>query len=497
VIRGEIGIILEFPGSLLAVLGEMHAFVPSEALPVAKINMSVSRMLDIGRKTFALDAALHDSVIQGFPISGQMAMRIGWGDNPEFALAVGGFHPAFKPPPGFPKLAPLSVALSRGSNPSITLTGFFALTSNTLQVGGLAMLKASGAGIQLTASVSVQAIMVFSPFAFDAQIRASVRVTFHGVGIGVTLTGRLTGPSPFRIQGEVCASLWVWKACHSFDKTFGSGKPAEVPAIDVWEGDDKRKIVGVRGALADARNWRALPPPAGKTVVSIAESDTPGLDPFGMLSVRQRVAPLERTQPLTRFGSGKATKPTKLVFASATVGTKTLKKVDVLQDSFAPGQFFDLDDKKRLSAPAFERSVSGYVFAADEVQYTVGSARAKTITYKTVVIDERVPKPAEDYTLPGGQLEGLTNRSSAGTGGLSESDVDKFADREGLVPENNEALYVVADTEEMKVFPEFAADFTDAIPLIEAMFWFEGRLAEHPEDEGNIQIVPESQARAA
>src|SRR5206468_10264323 len=201
-ITGEIGILLEYPALVVVILGEVKCLFPKPDQALVKLNLSIDGVLDFPNKTFSMDADLHDSVINGFPVSGQMAMRVSWGNQPNFVFSIGGFHPAYTPPPNFPKLQPMTLDLGSHGAAKISVSGFFAVTSNTVQVGGSATLHAGGSGITLDASVSVKALFVFQPFSFEADIDASVKISFHGYGPSVHLSGQLDGPSPWHIKGE-------------------------------------------------------------------------------------------------------------------------------------------------------------------------------------------------------------------------------------------------------------------------------------------------------
>jgi hypothetical protein len=84
----------------------------------------------------AIDATLHDSRLVRFPLTGDMALRLSYGDQPAFAFAVGGFNPRFAPPPAFPALERLTLTLAKdGGNPTIVCQTYLALTSNTAQLG--------------------------------------------------------------------------------------------------------------------------------------------------------------------------------------------------------------------------------------------------------------------------------------------------------------------------------------------------------------------------
>ena len=60
-----------------------------------------------------------------------MAMRLVWKGDASFALAVGGLHPKFALPAGFPRLDRIALALTTGDNPQLICQAYFAITSNT------------------------------------------------------------------------------------------------------------------------------------------------------------------------------------------------------------------------------------------------------------------------------------------------------------------------------------------------------------------------------
>jgi hypothetical protein len=57
--------------------------IRSRFAALVKCNLSIDDELGFPNKRFAMDAALRDSVINGFPVSGQMAIRVTWGDQPK------------------------------------------------------------------------------------------------------------------------------------------------------------------------------------------------------------------------------------------------------------------------------------------------------------------------------------------------------------------------------------------------------------------------------
>ncbi|HEY6565537.1 MAG TPA: DUF6603 domain-containing protein [Pirellulaceae bacterium] len=139
ILEAELGIILELPQPIrLVLLGQIQVGLPDLKNRFVKLNFDVVGVLDFAKKAFSLDASMYDSKIGGFDLSGDMALRLNWGDQPNFVLSIGGFHPQCRAPAGFPPLKRVTVALGQNGNPSITISGYIAVTSNTFQVGAKA-----------------------------------------------------------------------------------------------------------------------------------------------------------------------------------------------------------------------------------------------------------------------------------------------------------------------------------------------------------------------
>ena len=189
-VDGELGLIIEYPGPVLTVIGTVHAALPTQDEAVVELNLDVGGVLDFPNKKFSLDASLHDSYVGDFPITGDMAMRMNWGQNPNFALSLGGFNPHYNPPAGFPKLKPVSVDLGSNGNPSIVLSGYMALTSNTAQLGAKVQANISKDGASISGFLSFDALFVFSPFSFEADIEGASAPASMDTGSRWTSTGR-------------------------------------------------------------------------------------------------------------------------------------------------------------------------------------------------------------------------------------------------------------------------------------------------------------------
>ena len=317
-LEAEIGLILEVPSPVrLILLGQISAALPTKQTPIVALHLDLLGILDFDQKLLSLDGSLYDSHLAGFPVSGDMAMRLAWGDQPNFALAIGGLNPNFQPPPNFPTLQRITVAIGDGDNPRITAQAYMAVTSNTVQWGAKVELYAEAAGFNVYGWAGYDVLISFSPFSFEADLDAGVALR-HGTSTiaGIHLTGKLTGPTPWHASGEATLSLLFFDISVGFDVTFGDSQQIQAPNLDPW--------LDLQKALGDARNWSAILPPAAARVVSTQPAGASGpilIDPEGAASVKQNVAPLNRK--ITKFGQGAPQAHDEFDLGNAVLGTTT------------------------------------------------------------------------------------------------------------------------------------------------------------------------------
>src|SRR3954451_8120167 len=258
-------------------------------------------IIDCAQATFALDAVLYDSKIcDRFVLTGGMAMRMGWKDaGPGFALSVGGLHPRFTRPAGFPDVARLQIALSNGENPKLICQAYFAVTSNTVQFGADCSLYAAAYGFSITGDVGFDVLVQLLPFHFLAESRASVQLKRGSHNLfKVSVAGALEGPLPLRVSGKASFEILWCDFSVSVDATLvDGGTPNDLVPIDV--------LSALIDALSVPRSWQGQLPVGASTMVSLRQPVTDGvlLHPLGSLTVRQNVVPLGLTRDIDRVGT--------------------------------------------------------------------------------------------------------------------------------------------------------------------------------------------------
>lgn len=385
-ITAELALVLEFGRRLrLLILAQIAAILPDPKNDLVRIQMDAVGVIDFDQGTAELDATLRDSrLLKKFVLTGDMAMRLRWQSSPNFALAVGGLHPAFNPPPNFPKLERIAINLSAGDNPRLRCEAYFAITSNTVQFGARAELYASAAGFSVHGDIGYDVLIQFDPFHFIASFHAQLQLKRGSTNLfKVRLEGELSGPRPLHIKGKATFEILWWDVSIRIDKTLVEGEQPPLPApVDV--------LPLLKAALENRGNWVGQLP-TGRPVATLRENSGAAKDvllhPLGSLTVKQGVVPLNFD--ISKFGQ------------STPAGARRFEiRVDLsghaldthlVNDFFARAQFVEMGDDQKLSAPSFESMVAGVTMSSDEFTFSAAPAdwiEVNAIEFETWILDE-------------------------------------------------------------------------------------------------------------
>jgi hypothetical protein len=165
------------------------------------------------------------SILQ-FTLTGDMALRAGWGRQPQFVLAIGGFHPRFAPPPGLPALQRLALQLADGDSLQLRCQAYLAVTSNTVQFGARVDLHAAGGGFSFDGMLGFDAILQLAPLAFEVDVGAALALRYHGrLLMGISFKGRLAGPTPWQVEGKASRSSCCSSRCRCPSRGRSAARP--------------------------------------------------------------------------------------------------------------------------------------------------------------------------------------------------------------------------------------------------------------------------------
>ena len=375
----SLGIIIEIPGNI-AILGVLKIAIPADEVALIVLQVNFAGAIEFDKKRLYFFAALFESRIIFLTIEGEMGLLVAFGDDANFVVSVGGFHPRFTPPP-LPFPSPRRIAISLLNTPyaRVRIEGYFAVTSNTVQFGAGVEVFFGLDEINVQGHLRFDALFQFSPFLFIIEISASFSVTVFGIGLfSVSVRGTLDGPSPYHIRGTGSLSLLFFDIDVDFEETWGESRNTEMPPIAVMPIFDSE--------INKAENWRALLPAASNLLVSLRKMSTDEsaliLHPVGVLRISQRALPLELK--LDKVGTQKPSDANRL--SIVVVGAGLAKKTDTFEQ-FAPAQFQNFADSDKLSRPAFAPEKSGLELSAAGATNRSSKMVKRIVRYEEIIID--------------------------------------------------------------------------------------------------------------
>jgi hypothetical protein len=375
-IEAEVGIVIALPDPItIAVLGSVNSVLPTPEVDLVALHLDVVGIIDFGSAELSIDASLHDSHVIGFALSGDMSLRASFGEQPSFLMSLGGFHPGFTAPAGFPALRRLSLAINAGPFISIHFECYIALTSNTVQFGASLYLSATIAGFGVEGGAEFDALIQFSPFQLSTRVAFEVTIVAGPVDLaGVWLEASVTGPNPWYLVGTARFKILGIEEEIRVDERIGQARPEpEQPAEDLFP--------VLLAALADVETWSVVASPSPGVVLTevvIADGELVA-SPDGAVAVSQRAVPLR----ILIDKAGNAPLAGYDVFAvDAGDGLDATGERD---EWFAPGHFFEIPPGEQLSTPSFERLLSGLEFGGGAI--VAGPARQGTLAYEEILRD--------------------------------------------------------------------------------------------------------------
>jgi hypothetical protein len=490
IITAELGLVFEWgAGSRRALIGQLHvAIPPNRPVPIVELHVDAAGIWDRDRGEFSLDATIYDSHIACVHISGDLAIRTRSGDDSFFLFSLGGYHPEFNAPAGFPKLQRMKVALADSDNFRLIVTGYFALTSNTKQFGADVDFKVGGAGISVEARLSFDALFDKNA-GFIIDFDLEVKVKYKGkTFFGVSASGRFSGPEPKRVKGEWTLDLWLFSITRPFDKVLGDdAPPVELPAVD--------PLPDLVAALKNPQSWNAPLPGSSRMLVSFRSR--PGspevlIHPLGEIGVRQELLPLGIELDL--YGGGAVTGQRSFSITKAFVGKDELTGLPVVNEQFAAADFLVLTDDEKLHRKSFDSMPAGVRLQPKALAFggqapgTAGQAAVSEIDFEEIVVDadgnvvrQTKPKTLGPLVLTFAVAFGPAAQSQLRAGGSERFAAPGPAFRVG------DERFAVAKTDDLDPVDIAGMNGRSEAAVRQAL---ERHLRENPEDRGALQVVP-------
>lgn len=488
-ITAEVGIFFELPNPQeLAIIGVIRAVLPDDTKKLLKLQIAFAGIIDFNKKYITFDASLFDSTYVGLPLSGDMAFRLRWGDQPTFVLTVGGFHPKFTIPQlNLPELRRLTINLNPTNKLRLTFSSYFAVTSNTAQFGSqVDFLWQATSDLKLSGYLGFDALFYFSPFRFMANMQGGLDVIYKSKAVlSITFAGQLEGPTPWHLQGSVTFKLLGVNKSIDFDTTFGKPEVTTLPDIQV--------LPLLTAALQDKKNWQSTMATDVPLMVTLREAATNPNDvvvhPQGTIAVSQKVVPLDLT--IARYGNrrpdpaGNTRFSLGINYSSTITATNPLLAKTELREYFAPNEYFDLSEDEKLARESFERMPSGLQVANTSTALSSGAYHEVQQDYEVIYMDSRT-QPIRMAIKDNISIQART--AFGGNGSAANSPMGSLAQgRSAFAPVNVAVAntdFVIAQTYNGAQYQgKGAASKTEALALMHEL------IESDPSLEGKLNVI--------
>lgn len=380
----SLGVIVEIPGDI-AVLGVVRAALPTADKPLLVLQAQFIGALEFSKSRAWFFAKLFQSRIMGMTVEGGMGVLAAWGGSRDLIITVGGFHPSFRPPPlPFPVPGRLAVPLLNRSGQLVRLTGYFAITPNTVQFGGDVEVRLGFSAFRVEGHLGVDGLIQRSPFRFIAHTGGDVSLKVFGIGVftlGLDFT--LEGPAPWRAHGRGSIGFLFFSVSADFDLTWGEALDVFLPPIVVLD--------LLAGELNKPEGWETRLPSGGKQAL-VSLRVLPGTDdlvlhPLGTLVITQRALPLNVR--VDRVGGQRASDGKR--FSVEPVDGTGLKRLSITGDRFAMAQYQDMSDAAKLSRPSYETQDAGLELTAADGALATARVVRRAARYELHVIGDDAP----------------------------------------------------------------------------------------------------------
>lgn len=382
ILSADFGLIVEFENPWrIVILGVVKAILPDPDNAILQLQINFAGILDLEEEYISFDASIFNSRLLTITLEGDMAFRLFWGSEKAFLLSVGGFHPSYKPSASLKigSMKRLTVSLLSG-NPSLTLTAYFAITSNTVQFGAQIDFYFEESGFQVIGYLGFDVLFQFSPFWFTAGIKAGVSVKKGDKTLlSISLELQLQGPTPWIAHGTGEFKVLGIKVTINFSEQWGQTNQIDLPRIAI--------LPKLLEAFEQAANWTSQVPDDQFLLVTLDEVELPEgeirLHPAGLFTIHEEVFPLEMV--LTRFGNDTPSDISKAWIERVLLEGEEASTSD-MTSSFAPAAFQEFKDAEKLSSPSYTEEKSG-VEVQDANELNLNYNINHTVEYEVRVSD--------------------------------------------------------------------------------------------------------------
>jgi hypothetical protein len=485
----SLGVIIQLPDPKIAILGVLKMVLPTEEAAALKLQVNFLGTIDPSNNLLSFDASLFDSnLLRTLTLTGDMAVRLKWGDRPDFILSAGGFHPGYEPTMPMPALQRIGITILDLQNARIRVQTYFALTSNTVQLGAMADCFFGIDDFSVNGYLGFDALMQFSPFLFNATCSGDFTLNTPIGDSSIRIRALLKGPSPWYANANGSIKVFGVEFEAEYEKEWGERRTDILPEIAV--------IPLFAAEMHKGEVWHVEPPARTRHLIAFTNAGAPEagvtpslrVQPFGCLVISQKLLPLNLQ--LEKLGNQKISDAKSVAIESVAVGTNSAA-LSVVKADFAAAQFKNLSDAEKISRPSFEKFNSGVKasFNSNTADFIMGNAVRRNLEFEQIYVDKVPKKRSQTFAIGNARFKDLLKGSAIKKSKLSAQYREKLGKRKPGAPSTEGIIsFTIGNALDNKPIHADLAFQT----MTEAEDAMRSILARNPTLKGNITLIEEA-----
>ncbi|MFK7757136.1 MAG: DUF6603 domain-containing protein [Flavobacteriales bacterium] len=395
----DLGIIVSVPSPVVfALFGVVKFKEDATAGTLVNIKGTFAIIVDLGTELLSIDATLNDSRLGINRIEGELALRYGWGDNRQFLLTVGGFHPNYTTDSfNLPELARVSFMIIDTDDIKYRCNAYFAVTTNTVMFGNKGhFLFQVNDRFKVESFSGFDVLLQFNPFRFEVDWFMEASLIANGRELLLlSLNAYVKGPGEWHVRGDAEVKIFGINLKIKFDEEFGSADQDDIITLDTMD--------YLMDEIEKKENWSSsLGADDSVHRKDFDFEDDILLSSSDSIRIDQMAIPLSTR--IDKIFTNKVERIQKISVSSIQLASEaeptSIRSINPnyiqdKEDYFAPAQYIQLSDAEKLEAKSFEKMPSGVDFT-----YKLGWQSSVHSVPRNAVYEVKEPS---------GTLTGVTN----------------------------------------------------------------------------------------
>jgi hypothetical protein len=476
-------VLVQIPTFSVAMAGVLKVMLPDieSKKKILDLKGNFVAIYDHAGQELSLDGSLVDSKFLVYTITGDIVVRVKWGTQKYFLFSAGGFHPGYTSLPTNVPIAMrrLGIVFSVSDEFKMTMSSYFAVTSNTAQFGAGVRVDAKLGDFRLILNGGFDTLIYFNPYAYKVgiyllgELKKDQRVL-----LALGLTANLTGPTPATLlTGAVSFTLLNVPSTYNFTWNIDSNEWDDVAFNPDFSSINVMALVGDALSIVNFITGKKYKEFA--TLDDRYDAAMAPLAPHKGIEISQDAVPFNVN--IEKIGANELNEDFEINIGAIMLNGQELV-AEVAQNDFARGVYQSLTTEQMLRLPSYETMNAGMSATLSNAVVFNQPAAAVSTNYQVFICDTDEDMNVFSTARPP-QSENVQTAQAL----MSNGYMAVYGSMEDRVPTNtiqlNEQRYQIIFTH------NGALASTASYSALDAQHFYQDLLIQHPRLQGKLQVI--------